>query len=150
LSENDFIPTPDPGTTWYLLVGATDENTDGSELEALALSYGRPGTIQVHRDPGEPEDLHRGRVLEEGYDFSLRAYTFRKKGEDRVSFTLIPSAAQINPVFLINGWSAPHVQVTANGTLLNSNQYRAQVNGNDLTVWVEGSFTEATRFLFTS
>jgi hypothetical protein len=149
-SQDDYVPTPDPGTTWYLLVGATGENTDGTELEALAHSYGAPGAIHVHRDPGEPEDLHRGRVLEEGYDFSLRAYSFRKKGDDRVSITLTPSAPQINPVFLINGWSAPDVHVMLDGTQVDSSRYRAQMNGNDLTVWVEGTFTEPTGFMFTS
>jgi hypothetical protein len=114
------------GLGWGKLVGATSENTDGTELEAIAHSYREPGKIQVHRDPGEPDDLHRGRVLEEGYDFALRAYTFRKKGDDRVSITLTPSAPQINPVFLINGWSSPDVRLTVDGVQLDSSQYQAR------------------------
>lgn len=147
-SKNDYIPTPDPGTSWYLLVGATGENSDGSELEAIAHSYQEPAVIDVHRDEGEPEELHRGRVLEEGYDFSLRAYTFRKTGDDRVNLTMKPRAAQINPVFLFNGWTSPDVRVLVNGVQLEPGAFQAQVSGNDLTVWIQGTFTEPTEFSF--
>ena len=148
-SANDYIPTPDPGTTWYILVGATNENSDGTELEALAHSYQEPAEIEVYRDEGEPEELHRGRVLEEGYDFSLRAYTFRKTGEDRVSMIMRPRAIQINPVFLFNGWNSPVVVINVNGVRLDSENYQSQISGNDLTVWVQGTFTEETEFTFT-
>ena len=147
-SGSDYIPTPDPGATWYLLVGATPEGTDGAELEAMAHAYSQPADIEVERDPGEPEDLHRGRVLLEGYDYALRAYTFRKKGNDQVSLTMTPSAPQINPVFLINGWTAPEVRVTVNDRPLDAAQYRSQIYGHDLTVWVEGRFDQPTKFSF--
>jgi hypothetical protein len=147
-SGNDYIPTPDQGTTWYLLVGATGENTDGSELEALAHSYGSPAEVEVHRDPGEPEELHRGRVLLEGYDYSLRAYTFRKVGEDRVRITMKPSAPQINPVFLINGWTSAGVRVFTGGKELGSEAYCSQVSGHDLTIWVQGTFEQPVDFEF--
>ncbi|MDW8101167.1 MAG: hypothetical protein RML36_16970 [Anaerolineae bacterium] len=147
-SPRDYIPTPDPGTTWYLLVGAAEEGSDGSELEALARSYYTPACIEIHRDPGEPDELHRGRVLLEGYDFALRAYTLRKQGEDRISLTMRPRAPQINPVFLINGWSSPGVEVWVNGKPLSANGYQAQIHGNDLTVWIVGQFAEETNFVF--
>ncbi len=147
-SSRDFIPTPDPGTTWYLLVGATSEGTDGSELEELAHSYHEPAQIEIHRDPGEPDDLHRGRVLEEGYDFSLRAYTIRKQGEDRVRLTMRPRAPQINPVFLINGWTAPGVTVTLDGRALDTQCYQAQIHEQDLIVWIEGRFAQPVELAF--
>ena len=40
--------------------------------------------------------------------------------------------------------------MTLDGAPLDPSRYRAQVNGNDLTVWVEGTFTEPTGFKFTS
>ena len=143
-SGNDYIPTPDPGATWYLLVGATGEDTDGSELEAIAHSYRSPANIEIQRDPGEPADLHRGRVLLEGYDYALRAYTFRKQGEDRVRLTMTPTAPQVNPVFLITGWCSPGVRVSVNDEPLAPERFRAQVCGHDLTVWVQGKFEQPT------
>lgn len=145
-SADDYIPTPDPGTTWYLLVGATPPGTDGSELEELGRSYSQPALIEVERDPGEREELHRGRVLREGYEFGLRAYTFRKTGDDRVKFTMKPGVPQLNPVFVVDGWKSAGARVAVNGQPLDEKAYRTQVKGNDLIVWVEGRFEEETHF----
>jgi hypothetical protein len=162
-SPKDYIPTPDPGASWYFLVGATAESTDGSELEALARSYYYPAQIEVTREPGEPPERHRGRVLLEGYDWSLRAQTFRKQGEDRVEFAMDPHSeemamgtktghsasnvvAQINPVFVINGWTAPGARVFVDGQELPARRYATQVHDHDLTVWVEGRFEQETQF----
>ena len=150
LSGRDYVATPDPGTTWYLLVGATREDAAPSELDAFAQSYMHPAEVEVHRDPGEPSERHRGRVLLEGYDYALRAYTFRKTGEDRMSLTMTPSVAQINPVFLVNGWTSPGVNVQVNGELLPADRCQTQVSGHDLTLWVEGRFDQATEFAFTA
>lgn len=146
--SSDYIPTPDQGTTWYLLVGATEQGTDGSELEEIAHSYRSPATIDVHRDPDEPVELHRGRVLLEGYDFSLRAYVIRKTGEDRVELTMTPTVKQVNPVFLINGWTSPDVVIDVDGSPLARELYEYQVSGEDMTIWIKGSFDEATKFSF--
>jgi hypothetical protein len=145
---SDYVPTPDPGTTWYLLVGATEPGADGSELAEWAHSYRTPAQIEVERDPGEPEELHRGRVLLEGYDFAERAYCFRKQGEDRFALTMTPTSSQINPVFVVNGWASPGVTVTVNGVPLSGNAYRCQIRDHDLVVWVEGRFDSVTRFEF--
>jgi hypothetical protein len=147
-SGSDYIPTPDPGTTWYLLVGASEKGTDGAELEELAHSYSRPARIALHRDPGEPEELHRGRVLFEGYDFALRAYTIRKQGEDRVRLRMVPEVPQVNPVFLINGWSSPSVGVRIDGREAARGECYAQVHGHDLTIWIRGRFDRETGFEF--
>jgi hypothetical protein len=147
-SANDYIPTPDQGATWCMLVGATANGTDGAELEQIAHAYQSPARIDVQRDPGEREELHRGRVLLEGYDFALRAYVLRKTGDNRIRLTMKPIAPQINPVFLINGWTAPDVCVYLNGQELDSSRFRAQVCGHDLTVWVAGHFSESIEFGF--
>jgi len=147
-SPDDYIPTPDQGTTWHLLVGATGVDTDGTELEELAHSYSQPARIEIQRDPGEPDDLHRGRVLLEGYEYPLRAYTFRKTGEDRVEITMIPTAPQINPVFLINGWTSARVRIVVDGQELSEDAFTAQISGHDLTVWLPGRFTKETQIRF--
>ncbi|MFW5972294.1 MAG: hypothetical protein ACOCRL_02280 [Bacillota bacterium] len=147
-SAKDYIPTPDQGTTWHFLVGATKEGTDGSELEEMANSYTKPAQIEVHRDPGEPVELHRGRVLLEGYDYSLRAYTFRKSGADQFKFNMIPSAIQVNPVFLVNGWKSPELTILVNGEKLAVEEYCHQINGQDMTVWIKGKFGCESEFEF--
>lgn len=147
-NSSDYIPTPDQGTTWYVLVGATKEGTDGSELEEIAHSYKQPANVRIHKGADEPDELHRGRVLLEGYDYALRAYTIRKKGEDYVKLTFEPSNTQLNPVFLINGWTSPDVKLEINGQAVDKQDFRYQVHGQDMTIWVEGRFTEATEFTF--
>ena len=136
------------GRYLYILVGATAQGTDGSELEEIAHSYRSPARIDIHKDPGEPDELHRGRVLLEGYDFALRAYVIRKQGEDRVNLTMTPGQPQKNPVFLINGWNSPTVQVKVNGQALPQERFVHQVAGHDLTIWIEGRFAESTTFEF--
>jgi hypothetical protein len=135
---------------WYLLVGATPEDAAPAELDAVAQSYMHPAEVEVHRDPGEPRERHRGRVLLEGYDYALRAYAFRKTGNDRLSLTMAPSVPQINPVFLIDGWTSPGVSVRIDGEALPANRFQAQVSGHDLTVWVEGRYAQPTEFAFAS
>jgi hypothetical protein len=147
-SSRDYIPTPDQGATWYMLVGATDNGTDGRELEQLAHSYQSPARIDVLRDPGERDDLHRGRVLLEGYDFALRAYVLRKTGEDRVRLTMTPSALQINPVFLISGWNAPGVRISVEGEELGGDRYVAQACADGMSIWVSGEFAAPAEFVF--
>ncbi|MFW6035315.1 MAG: hypothetical protein ACOCRZ_03575 [Halothermotrichaceae bacterium] len=148
VNNSDYVPTPDQGTTWYMLVGATEEGTDGSELEELAQSYQNPAEIEINKDPGEPDELHRGRVLLEGYDYSLRAYTFRKKGVDKVEFTMKPSKTQINPVFMINGWKSPEVNVMVNGERLSSEKYNYQISGQDMIIWLKDKIAKETSFKF--
>jgi len=145
---NDYIPTPDQGTTWYMLVGATANGTDGAELERLAHAYQSPARIDIVRDPGEREELHRGRVLLEGYDFALRAYVIRKTGADDVRLVMMPTAPQINPVFLITGWDGSQVRVFVDGEELGSDRCRAQINDNKLVVWVAGHFATSVEFAF--
>ncbi|MFW6308429.1 MAG: hypothetical protein ACOC1S_00265 [bacterium] len=149
-NSSDYIPTPDQGTTWYVLVGATEEGTDGSELEELAHSYKNPAAIEVYRDPGEPDDLHRGRVLLEGYDYALRAYTFRKTGPDKMKFKMEPDSTQINPVFLVTGWKSSTLNIQVNGKKLTQDQYSFQTKSQEMTVWIKGKFTENTDFEFTA
>jgi hypothetical protein len=60
-----------------------------------------------------------------------------------------PGAVQLNPVILINGWSSPGVRVQRDGVELEEGHYVAQVNGQDLVVWVEGRVDSETRFEFT-
>jgi hypothetical protein len=147
-SSDDYIPTPDQGTTWYMLVGATAHGTDGAELEQLARGYQSPARIDIMRDPGEREELHRGRVLLEGYDFALRAYVIRKTGADEVRLVMTPAVPQINPAFVIDTWTSPAVQVYVDGKELQSDQFQAQLCAGELVVWIAGRYAASTEFAF--
>lgn len=147
-SAHDRVPTPDPGTTWYLLVGATTDGGGGPALETLAQSYYVPAEVQIIRDPGEPEELHRGRVLLEGYDYALRAYVLRKTGDDRVALRFVPQAMQINPVFVINGWTAPTARVAIDGRMLGADEFCTQIHERDLVVWIRGRLSREVQITF--
>ncbi|NLJ68270.1 MAG: hypothetical protein GX341_03010 [Firmicutes bacterium] len=53
-----------------------------------------------------------------------------------MKLTLKPTAAQVNPVFVINGWNTPRVAVRVNGAELSQAGFQFQVAGHDLIVWV--------------
>jgi len=164
-SAKDFVPTPAPGTTFYFLVGATEPGNDVAQLDALARSYYRPANIRVHKGPTEPDEMNRGRVLVEGYDFSLRAQCFRKQGEDRLEFTLDPTVykralkastmssgdtetvPQINPVFVVDGWTAVGARVQVDGEDVPAADYAAQVSGHDLVLWLKRRFAKPARIV---
>ena len=65
-----------PGISWW----EQRRKVPTVRAEEIAHSYRSPARIDIHKDPGEPDEPHRGRVLLEGYDFALRAYVIRKTG----------------------------------------------------------------------
>lgn len=147
-SSKDYIPTPDAGATWYFLVGAVSDERAALELEEWAHSYHEPASIEIHRDVGEPVELHRGRVLMEGYDFALRAFVIRKQGRDVVSLTMSPRQSQMNPVFVVTDWASPSVEVRINNHIVSDETVRFQIEGSELIVWVNGRFDKDTHFHF--
>jgi hypothetical protein len=150
-APNHFIETPFPGTTWYVLIGATESGTDGSELDRLALTYRYPAQAVVTGDPSERQ------VAYEGFDFSVRSYNlFQRRMEaqsDLVELRLSPQPGipLVNPVLVINGWKSPPetLEVSAGKSALDDQQHRAQIRGRDLVVWIEGTFDEETEFRLT-
>jgi hypothetical protein len=149
--DDDYVPTPDPGTSWCILVGATGEGTDGSELDRTLQSYRYPAGVELERGSREDEDPNRGKVVYEGYDYPSRAYTFRKHvPEDRVKATLKPDRDLLNPVFVVEGWHTPvdGLSIKKDGAKLSGDAYRAQVSGNDLVIWIDGTFNRKVTFDF--
>ncbi len=145
-SDDDFVPTPFPGTTWYMLVGAVPEKSDPAELDRLTMSWRRPAAVTIVR-PAEKGDPRRGRVIFEGFDYSLRAYAFRQHDEeDRVEFSLDPTVPAVNPAFRLMNWtSAPEdIRVKVNGTDVSPGAYAAQISGRDLVVWIDGTWSSRT------
>lgn len=142
-SADDYIPTPAPATTWYMLTGAVDPALDQARLEELVRSTFEPGAVEIVRDPGEPDVLHRGRVLFEGYDFGLRAYVIRKQGRDRVRFRLRPGEVQWHPAFVVTGWESAGAVVQVDGAEPAAGSVAVQWNRarSELVVWLEGRFS---------
>lgn len=169
-----FVQKPDAGMTWYMLVGAQPETAEINLLDNLARSWHIPAHITMLKAAGAsalggghflPTEFHRGEMLFEGYDYSIRAYTFRKTaGPDELVVELKPDsvlglsiikASQtreqlddeeelmssiINPVFVVNGWSSPTAIVQVNGQVLGSDACQTQISGRDLVVWIKGTF----------
>ena len=147
-SDDDFIPTPFPGTSWYVLVGATDRQDSAGELNNLAGSYRSPGTVDIVRDKGEYGDPKRGRVIYEGYDYSIKAYGIRQHGnEDRVIMRLHPDVPVPHPALRIIGWhTAPYsVRVEVDGRQIADDRYALQISENDLVVWLADSVDHTTQ-----
>lgn len=150
-SDADYVPTPDPATTWYMLTGAVPNETSTVELEERVRSSFEPASVEIVRDPGEPAELHRGRVLFEGYDFSVRAYVIRKTGEDCVRFWLRPETVQCDPAFVVAGWREGAPRVSVNGKTLSAQSWRSQRGPDgELIVWISGRFEEATEIAIAS
>jgi len=136
--------SPNRPTTWLFLTGAT-EDLKNSYLQDLAKSWLYPAKIRVG------EEKHRRRIsygdyylLYEGYSYSERAYVFRKSGKDNVVFTVKPRVKVVNPVFIINQWASREVTVSVNGENLSEEEYKAQLSGEDLIVWLNRDITEST------
>lgn len=139
VSPSDYIPSPEPATTWYMLTGAVEAEASTLALEERVRSCFEPAKLEVVRDPGEPDRLHRGRVLFEGYDFSLRAYVIRKTGKDQVRFFVVPGAVQIDPVFVVTGWLSERAHVLVDGRALADGAWRSQWTADgQLVIWISG------------
>lgn len=144
-SAADYIPTPDPATTWYMLTGAIEGQVDNSNLEERTRSCFEPAAIEIIQDPGESKELHRGRVLYEGYDFSIRGYVIRKIGADQVRLHMRPGAAQVDPVFLVTDWTCPDVMVAVDGQTLPPERWQHQsTDQGELVLWLSGRFDQLT------
>ncbi|MFW6035706.1 MAG: hypothetical protein ACOCRZ_05570 [Halothermotrichaceae bacterium] len=148
--QDDFVPTPYPGTTWYMLVGAIDGQNNSEKLDKLAKSYHYPAEIEVEKK----EDLSHnytgqyGQVLYEGYDYSKRAYIFRKSGEEEIRFKFTPDTdkKQINPVFIIEDWDSPKVSLRVNNINIDNDKYFTQVFEGKLVIWIKSEFDKETIF----
>jgi hypothetical protein len=115
------------------------------------MSWRTPAAVTLTR-PGETGDPRRGRVVFEGFDYSLRAYAFRQHdGKDRIEFTLDPAAPIVNPAFRLMNWTSPpeRLRVRIDGTELPPGSWTAQTSGRDLVVWVGATWTARTSVGFT-
>ncbi|MCZ7679288.1 MAG: hypothetical protein M5U28_11235 [Sandaracinaceae bacterium] len=148
-SPADYVPTPDqgrPGTCWW----------EPRPRAAMAPSWKHWPTPTAGQPPSRSIATPANRSTCTAAGCCWKATTFpcaptpsaKQPATTGSSLTMNPTAPQLNPVFLINGWTSPGVQVLVDDRPLDRDRYRAQVYGHDLTVWVQGRFEKTTKFSF--
>ena len=90
--------------SWLFLTGATEEKN--SYLVDLPKSWHNPADIQTGYESGNIPGMSYGPLPYEGYAFSERAYRFRKMQGNKVSFTIKPKLAVIDPAIRVIGWNS--------------------------------------------
>ena len=127
---------------WLFLIGATEE--DDAFLIDLIQSWYNPAEVSTGYESKKSQGSY-GSVLYEGYAFSERAYQFRKMEGNKVSFIMRPKVDVINPVTRVIGWAGPSVSVFLDGNPLNTESFQAQLEGNDLLVWINKRVSKETK-----
>jgi hypothetical protein len=130
-----LISPPRP-TTWLSLQGVT-ESGDVDDLRAIVASWLHPARIDPVTPPHE--------AVYEGYAFAQRAHEFRMLGGSAVEFDMVPTAATINPVFVLNGWPSDGVRIAWGSRRVPAEDVVTQREEEDLVVWVRGRVTYPLR-----
>ena len=120
--------TPPRPSSWLFLTGAVTGGVD--EARALAGSWLTPARV---------ESSH----LFEGYAFSERAYRFRAGDGRPVTVRLAPSHPIVNPVLRLYRGTPPQ-KVLWNRAALAPDEFRWQVVGEDLLLWIDRTLETET------
>ncbi len=120
--------TPPRPSSWVFLTGAV---TGGLE-EARALTGSWLSPARAHAS-----DLY------EGYAYSERAYRVRVTKPGPVTVKLTPTRPIVNPVLrLFHG--RPPAKVLWNGAALGASEFRSQMEGEDVVVWINRTLADDT------
>ncbi|MBA3416297.1 MAG: hypothetical protein H0U10_13830 [Chloroflexia bacterium] len=130
-----LLQPPRP-TTWLSMQGVTD-SPDLETLRKVVASWLHPARVDVATPPHE--------AVYEGYAFAQRAHEFRMLEGSAVAFDLVPTAATVNPVFVLNGWPAADVAIDWGARRLDRDRFVVQREDEDLVVWVQGEVTYPLR-----
>jgi hypothetical protein len=121
--------TPGRPSSWLFLTGAV---TSGAEEARMAVGS--------WLSPARVETSH----LWEGYAYSERAYRIRVNKPGPVSVRLSPTRPIVNPVLRLYHGQPPG-EVICNGALVAPGEFRWQMVGEDLVLWLSRRLTgEAT------
>ncbi len=120
--------TPPRPSSWLFLTGAVTEGL--GEARRLAGSWLGPAAV-------------RSSHLFEGYAFGQRAYCFRLSRPGPLTIELSPSRPIVNPVLRIYH-GRPPARVICNGTTLAPEQFRCQMVGEDLLLWMNQTIAAET------
>ncbi len=130
------LSRPHRPTTWLSLQGVT-AGGDMEELRAIVASWLYPARIDPVTPPHE--------AVYEGYAFAQRAHEFRMLEGRSVEFDMVPAAATVNPVFVLNNWPADGVRIAWGGRQVAAEDIVVQREEEDLVVWVCGRVTYPLR-----
>ena len=112
--------TPPRPSSWVFLTGAVTQGAE--EARRLAGSWLSPAGIGTSG-------------LFEGYAYSERAYHLRAITPGPLTVRVSPSLPVVNPVFRIYRWPG-QAQLSLNGEELAADQFRTQLSGDDLLIWL--------------
>lgn len=128
---------------WLFLTGATEEKD--SYLVDLVKSWYNPADIQTGYESGNIPGMSHGPILYEGYAFSERTYQFTKMQGNKVSFTIKPKLAVINPVIRVIGWNSSSASLSLDGEKVSSQKFCSQIKGNELILWINRRISKPTK-----
>lgn len=130
------LVSPPRPTAWLSLQGVT-ESQDPEVLRKIVASWLHPARIDMVTPPHE--------AVYEGYAFAERAHEFRMLAGEALEFDIVPTAATMNPVFVLTGWPAEGVRVTWGSRELDPDALAVQREDDNLVVWVRGDVTYPLR-----
>ena len=90
-----------------------------------------------------------GEAVYEGYAFAQRAHEFRILTAGALEFDMVPTAATINPVFVLNNWPTDGVHITWGSRDVERDAVAVQREDDNLVVWVKGEVTYPLRLRIT-
>jgi len=130
------LSRPHRPTTWLSLQGVS-ESGNLEELRHIVASWLNPPLINMITPPNQ--------AVYEGYAFAQRAHEFRLLEPAGIEFDVVPTAAVVNPVFVLNRWPADSVRVQWGARPLEQENVVTQRQDDDLVVWVNGEITYPLR-----
>jgi hypothetical protein len=134
------LVSPPRPTTWLSLQGVT-ESQDPEVMRKIVASWLHPARIDMVTPPSE--------AVYEGYAFAQRAHEFRILSASSLEFEMVPTAATVNPVFVLNGWPTDDVRIAWGSRDVERDALAVQREGDDLVVWVRGDVTYPLRLKIT-
>jgi hypothetical protein len=130
------LARPDRPTTWLSLQGVSD-SMDFDPLRRVVASWLYPAAVTMFTPSAE--------AVYEGYAFAQRAHQFiMLEGRD-LAFEMAPTAATVNPVFVLNKWPAENASVKWGARQVDPADIVVQREGDDLVLWVKGEITYSIR-----
>jgi hypothetical protein len=138
-SYQRLISPPRP-TTWLSLQGVT-ESQDPEAMRKIVASWLHPARVDMVTPPD--------RAVYEGYAFAQRAHEFRLLVETDLEFDMVPTAATVNPVFLLNNWPSDDVRIAWGHRDLSADDLVVQREDDNLIVWVQREVTYPIRLRLT-
>jgi hypothetical protein len=130
-----LISPPRP-TTWLSLQGVT-ESRDLETLRGVVASWLHPPRIDMVTPPQE--------AVYEGYAFAQRAHEFRMLEGEEFVFEVHPTAAVVNPVFLLNNWPADGTRIAWGSREIDAGDVAIQREEDNVVVWMQGTITYPLR-----